>query len=70
MPDAYTRNETLENQERCGCGAGLSSPAINVIHAETGQLLTRFCHRCAGDLLSPSGPRNETASAAAKSELH
>lgn len=49
MSDAYDRDAFNEN-DRCGCGAGLSRFSVRVVHAETGILLTRLCRRCAGDL--------------------
>lgn len=50
MSDAYNTN-TLTQAERCGCGAGLSGFQVKVVRADTGELLTRFCRRCAIDLV-------------------
>lgn len=52
MSDACERDAHDQNDCR-GCGARLSRCAVRVVHADTGVLLTRLCHRCAGDLAAP-----------------
>ncbi len=55
MSNAYDNANILNEISRCGCGAGLLPYPVNVVHAETGRLVTRFCHRCAADLMA-AGP--------------
>jgi hypothetical protein len=62
MSDAYER-DAFNNNDRCGCGAGLSRFAVRVVHAETGVLLTRLCRRCAADLAAPPLPPAESQAA-------
>lgn len=50
MSDACNAN-TFNQGERCGCGAGLSGFQLRVVHADTGELVTKFCRRCATDLV-------------------
>ncbi|MBL8659464.1 MAG: hypothetical protein JNM75_06875 [Rhodospirillales bacterium] len=54
MSDAYDFRNTHTETDRCGCGAGLLPFPVDVVHADTGRLITRFCRRCAADLLAPS----------------
>lgn len=70
MSDAYRTESTFDKIDRCGCGARLSPHAINVVHAETGRLVTRFCRRCAADLLFPALSIDATARPALKPDLH
>lgn len=74
MSDAYdtedTTQTTFDSIERCGCGAGLSPYAINVVNADTGRLLTRFCRRCAADLLAPALSAGGGARPLLKPDLH
>lgn len=60
MSDAYDFRNTHTETGRCGCGAGLSPFPVNVVHADTGRLITRFCRRCAADLLAPDTPVRST----------
>lgn len=70
MSDAYGTGETSNAHQTCGCGAGLLHYAVNVVHAETGRLVTRFCRRCAADLVSPKVAAGGAATQSDASELH
>ncbi len=50
MSAAYNTS-TFNLGERCGCGAGLSGFQVKVVHADTGELVAKFCRRCATDLV-------------------
>lgn len=58
MSDACNTCDTsaYNKNERCGCGAGLSGFQVKVVHADTGELVTRFCRRCATDLVGLPKP--------------
>lgn len=51
MSDAYD-DDVRAIEDRCGCGALLAAYSVNVVLADTGELVTKFCRRCAGDLVA------------------
>jgi hypothetical protein len=68
MSDAYDK-DAFTNGDHCGCGAGLSPCSVRVIHAETGELVTRLCRRCAADLV-PLPAAADAGATAGKTGAH